>query len=414
MEYFLCTCLLLAPLHKRPRFPIRLALCGAGLGLIKYATWVAGPAMVPRPIPLFLLCVATVGVFRLCAEVDIWDSVYGAVCAYAVQHLSYAAHSFMALYLGPGTRLFYFPLFAAVLAVCGLLFVKNMVVDGRFRAGPMGALAAAVVIIPFVFYLSQQAEACYEADIPGNQALFIICRVYAVLCCLFVLTVQTSIRKKAAAEGELRAQRVLWEKKKEQYELSKETIDHINHKCHDLKHQIAALRTMGANEQRDQFLQQIEDAVMIYDSTVKTGNEILDVLLTEKSLICEREGITWTCAADGRQLSFLDPIDLYTLFGNALDNAIENVRKLPQVERRVISLTVFEKPGLSVIQLENYYEGELQFRDGLPVTTKEDREEHGFGMRSIRSLAEKYGGSISIDGGNSIFLLSITLPHPVH
>ena len=131
------------------------------------------------------------------------------------------------------------------------------------------------------------------------------------------------------------------------------------------------------------------------------------------SLELTHEGYKTTCVADGRQLSFLDPIDLYTLFGNALDNAIENVRKLPQVERRVISLTVFEKPGLSVIQLENYYDGELRFQDGLPVTSKADREDHGFGMRSIRSLAEKYGGSISIDGENSIFLLSITLPHPV-
>lgn len=413
IEYFLCTCLLLAPLHKRSRFPLRLALCGVGLGLIKYVTWMAGPAIVPRPIPLFLLCVATVGVFHLCVEVDIWDSVYGAVCAYAVQHLSYAAHSFMTLYLGPGTSLPYFPIFMVVLALCGLLFIKHMVVDGRFRAGPAGALVAAAVIIPFVFYLSQQAEACYEANIPSNQALFIICRVYAVLCCLFVLTVQTSIRKKAAAEGELRAQRVLWEKKKEQYELSKDTIDHINHKCHDLKHQIAVLRAMGANEQRDQFLQQIEDSVMIYDAAVQTGNEILDVLLTEKSLICEREGITWTCVADGRRLSFLDPIDLYTLFGNALDNAIENVRKLPQVERRVISLTVFDKPELSIIQLENYYDGELRFRDGLPVTSKADQADHGFGMWSIRNLAEKYGGTISIDTEHSIFLLSITLPHPM-
>ncbi len=413
LEYFLCTCLLLAPLRKRPRFFFRLAMCGVGLGLIKYTTWVAGPAIVPRPISLFLLCAATVGVFRLCAEVDVWDAVYGAVCAYAVQHLSYAAHSFMTLNLGPDTFLPYFSVFVVALTACGLLFVKHMVVDGRFRAGTTGSLVAVAVIIPFVFYLSQQAELHYEADIPGNQPLFLICRVYAVLCCVFVLTVQTSIRKKAAAEGELRAQRVLWEKKKEQYELSKETIDHINHKCHDLKHQITVLRTMGANEQRDQFLQQIEDSVMIYDATVQTGNEILDVLLTEKSLICEREGITWTCVADGRQLSFLDPIDLYTLFGNALDNAIENVRKLPQVERRVISLTVFEKPGLSVIQLENYYDGELRFQDGLPVTSKADREDHGFGMRSIRSLAEKYGGSISIDGENSIFLLSITLPHPV-
>ncbi len=413
LEYFLCAGLLLAPLKKRPWFLPRLALYGIGIALIEYASLMTVAVATPRPVALFLICLVTVGAFHFCAELDIWDAVYGAVCAYAIQHLSYATYSFLSLYLGLGMRLPYFPFFAAALAFCGIFFVKSMVVDGMFQAGPADALAAAAVIIPFVFFLSQQAEIHYTADIPGNQPLFIICRIYAVLCCLFVLIIQTSVRKRAAAEGELRTQRILWEKKKEQYELSKETIDHINHKCHDLKHQITALRTITEGEQRDRFLDQIEESVMIYDASVKTGNEILDVLLTEKSLICERENIVWTCVADGRQLSFLDPIDLYTLFGNALDNAIENVRKLSQPEQRIISLTVFEKPGLSIIQIENYYEGELHFQDGLPVTSKTDQANHGFGMRSIRNLAGKYGGTISIDTEHSIFLLSITLPHQV-
>lgn len=413
LEYFISACLLLVALNRRRHFILRLLLGLVGILLVDRIGTTIGAIFLPLPVVLFLICAVMVGVFYLCAELDVWDAIYGAVCAYAVQHLAYAAYSFLTMLLKSEPSLPYFPVFALAMTVCGLLFTKNLTVSGHYEAGPMGAFTATVIIIPFVFYLSERAENYYDMDIQGNQPLFIICRIYAVLCCLFVLSVQTSIRKKAAAESELKTQRILWEKKKEQYELSKEAIDHINHKCHDLKHQITALRTIAEGEQRDRFLNQIEESVMIYDASVKTGNEILDVLLTEKSLICERENIVWTCVADGRQLSFLDPIDLYTLFGNALDNAIENVRKLSQSEQRVISLTVFEKPGLSIIQIENYYEGELHFQDGLPVTSKTDQANHGFGMRSIRNLAEKYGGTISIDTEHSIFLLSITLPHQV-
>ena len=106
----------------------------------------------------------------------------------------------------------------------------------------------------------------------------------------------------------------------------------------------------------------------------------------------------------------MDPIDLFTLFGNALDNAIESVRKLSNPEKRVIALTLYSKPNMAVIQLENYYEGEIVFSDSVPVTTKDDAPNHGYGVRSIREIAGKYGGSVSIDTQDGIFLLCIVLP----
>ena len=73
--------------------------------------------------------------------------------------------------------------------------------------------------------------------------------------------------------------------------------------------------------------------MQIYSAIVRTGNEILDTILTEKSLICENSGIHISCVADGSLLAFMNPVDLYTLFGNALDNAIEAVRKLESKEK---------------------------------------------------------------------------------
>ena len=109
---------------------------------------------------------------------------------------------------------------------------------------------------------------------------------------------------------------------------SAENVDLINRKCHDLKHQIAALRRISDRREREESIQALEQSVMIYDSVVKTGNDILDTVLTEKSLLCESRGITLTCVADGDCLDFMDGVDIYTIFGNALDNAIESVTPL--------------------------------------------------------------------------------------
>lgn len=152
--------------------------------------------------------------------------------------------------------------------------------------------------------------------------------------------------------------------------------------------------------------------MQIYDSIIQTGNEVLDAILTEKKLYCETHQITMTCMADGAQLSFLDPVDLYIIFGNALDNAIESVVHLADPDKRVISVSVRAKSGLAILRFENYYDRPLQFKDGLPQTTKERKEEHGFGLKSIRHILEKYGGRMTIHPDGELFVLSASIPIP--
>jgi sensor histidine kinase regulating citrate/malate metabolism len=109
----------------------------------------------------------------------------------------------------------------------------------------------------------------------------------------------------------------------------------------------------------------------------------------------------------------MEPMDISTLFGNALDNAIESVRKLPQEEKRLIHVAVARQKDFLRIRVENYYEGNLVFENGLPATTKEDKEYHGYGLKSIRSTVKKYGGSITIDTNENWFELRILIPLPI-
>ncbi len=159
-----------------------------------------------------------------------------------------------------------------------------------------------------------------------------------------------------------------------------------------------------------EYLEKMEKEIKIYEAQNKTGNKVLDAVLTSKSLYCQNNGIGLTCVADGSALNFMEDMDISALFGNILDNAIESVQKLNEQEKRLIHLSVAKQKQFLRIRCENYCEEQLKFENGMPVTTKKDRRFHGFGMKSIKSTAAKYGGSVTTDLKKNWFELRILIP----
>ena len=165
----------------------------------------------------------------------------------------------------------------------------------------------------------------------------------------------------------------------QQYKQSRESVDLINYKYHDLKHQIAVLRSEQDPDKRNAFLNQMEEEIKQYELQNKTGNHVLDTILTSKSLYCNKHGITLTSVADGSLLEFMDTMDICSIFGNALDNAIEC---------------------------------ELKFRikRGGLATKKKEKMFHGYGIKSIKYTVDKYGGAVHIDAEKQWFDLKILIP----
>lgn len=188
-----------------------------------------------------------------------------------------------------------------------------------------------------------------------------------------------------------------------------ENAESLDRKCHDLKHQIAALR-MAPEGQREEYIRELEETVETFERLYKTGNDTLDVLLAEKQPLCARDGISLTVLADASALGNVRPLDLYALFGNALDNAIEAARQVPQPDGRVICLNITRRGSMTSVDLENSCARAASFRDGLPLTTKGDTERHGYGVKSIRYLVEKYGGVMELSQEEGRFSLNILLP----
>lgn len=195
-----------------------------------------------------------------------------------------------------------------------------------------------------------------------------------------------------------------------QYRQSRESIDAINRRYHDLKHHIAVLRTETDPVRRSAFLDGIEEDIRAYEAQNKTGHPVLDTVLTGKSLYCARHGIELTCVADGALLSFMDAMDICTIFGNLLDNAIECQLRIADKSKRLVHLTVHGRKGFLIIQSGNYCERMPQFKDGLPLTTKDDAGCHGYGVKSILYTTEKYGGTMTIHTRDNWFEVTLLIP----
>lgn len=229
---------------------------------------------------------------------------------------------------------------------------------------------------------------------------------YMVLCCVLLLFLQYSIGQKAKYDYEKTLmERIINEKSQQMKEFEK-NINLINIRSHDLKKMIRELKNIGDEEGRNSFYQEIKHSLDIYESAYKTGNEALDVILTEKSLQCKQDHIQLTCVADGALMSFMNVQDCYSLFSNLIDNAITASMKEDESLRN-IGLYVKEVRGRVVVSVENYFSGEVAFENGLPVTSHPDKDNHGYGMRSVKYIAEKYKGNMIINKEGARFTVKI-------
>lgn len=225
-----------------------------------------------------------------------------------------------------------------------------------------------------------------------------------VLCCFIGLFYIFEMFYSNNIKNQMKIIEEIQKKESNQYKISKETIDMINIKCHDFRHQI---REFGDNQKIDnEAINNLNKLIRIYDSTYHTENEALNVILNEKTLLCNNKNIRFTCIVDGNALNFIENEDIYSLFGNLIDNSIEAVNQLDDNEK-IISLKIKQVGNIVSISIKNGYKGKIQMENNLPLSKKEDNIHHGFGMKSIKMVCEKYNGNLRLNIENNIFIVTI-------
>lgn len=274
-------------------------------------------------------------------------------------------------------------------------------------------LASAAAIAGVTFLISNLSFVTADTPFSGRMGpeIFYI-RTLADLCGFVALYAQRGQHLQQRVSAELRAIDELLRTQHEQYLVSKRSMDRINRKYHDLKHQIGVIRSEADQGMKATYLDELEASVQGFEQQVRTGNGVLDVILTTKSMAAADRDIDLTCVADGQALDFLSVMDICTVVGNALDNAIEGAQAVPDPGKRLVKLALHSRNGLTVFTVENYYSGDLRTENGQIVTRHHDRDSHGYGLKSIRYTAEKYGGSMTVHAADHWFALRVLLPVP--
>ena len=406
---------------RRSRFGLRLSF-GLLFYLILAKTWgmmintLDVEALFPYVLLYFGYMALTAVLIFFCYDIRLIQLCFIVTGGYATEHMGFALSRIL-LYLLHVSYLLYGSLLhlaitryfiyivTAALVYC-VIIRKNRDTNYLFHCDRR------IVVLFLLMILTAIGLSVYWSY-PEEYALTsiggILFPAYSFLCSAFVLLMEYYVLRENSMKQEKEMMDQLIKMSDAQQKSAKEAIDIINIKCHDLKHQIGALAKMDDPLARSKYLQEVSEAVSIYDAVYHTGNKALDYILREKTLLFNEYQVKFSCMAEGGILSFMVPADIYALMGNALDNALECVLR-GAGEERVISLHIKGRGKMALIHLENRCSHEPQFQDGLPVTDKEDKARHGFGVRSIRYITEKYHGELFMYAKNGGFFLDILLP----
>lgn len=430
-EYSLFAVLFLHKLNRRNKFILRaalgfVALFAVGLPVAWFYTAFGATLWGRILVYIFLFAVFTLLAWA-CFDESYFKVLFCCSIAYATQNLAYKVYliiwttgEHLRFYDNWGEnfdlyyRLMYYFIFACCAVSFWFIFIRRITLKLQNRKLNFKMILITFIILGVTILLCSVedlyfSKLCVERENRFDNPVYFVLRqtgnAFSVVCCIIVLL----LASKSIVENELLEEveylKYSIRQGERQYRISKDSIEMINIKCHDIKYKLDALSAQGGMSPA--AVKELRDSITIYDSKTETGNQLLNVLITEKSLYCEQNGITLSCMVDGARLEFMEAGDLYCLFGNLIDNALEAVKEIEEKERRIINLMVKAKDNLILVQEENYFNGTRRFEDGLPVTTKEDKNSHGFGMRSLRMIVKKYGGELTTSVAGDIFHLNI-------
>ena len=405
---FIVEVMCLWSLPRRKHFYAKLALGGAAYALISYflLNWEAPNYSFMFSLKIVFILSLSVAIMFLCFKMTFKEAFFALFTGYLFSNSHfYITNIFLsAIFQGDRSLTFYCLSFAFFL---GYLSVFYLLLFRRLKNYDLAAsVNTFVILFAAASSLITHIVSVTNAGSGDNVFVNIYGTIFSVslIMLLFGFMSRNSIRKEnSVMEGMI--------SKIEENRIEKEqSSEIINLKAHDLRHQIHAIQTLSqVSEDIYDELRETEREVMRYDSIVDSGSKALDVIISEKLPLIRQSDIHFSYIVDGKQIDFLKATDVYSLFGNILDNAVDALIDEPE-ENRSMTLNVYARGEHEVvIHADNYCSKQITFKDDLPVTRR-DASVHGYGTRSIAFIVHKYQGSLQYSYTDNVFALDISFP----
>ena len=346
------------------------------------------------------------GMIYLCTDINKKGALYCAVWSLLIAQCAYESWCFLELQFtryghplnmaSPWAVLVQLLSGAVFFAAVYILLARQLPYKGEYNIGPRQLFSAFFIGILFMVQAAVLDNARAEQTPLSLTVTILIGQFYFITLLYF----QSELFKKSAMEKEMSELNLLYERQRQQYQVARQNVQIINRKCHELKVQIADLRRLQPDEATTRSLDEAEQAARMYDANAATGNEVLDVVLTEKSLLCEAQRIRLNCVADGTCLAAIEPGDLYALFSNLLDQAIDAAAQ-QQNDRRMIDLLVCRRQGFAVINV---------IGPALSGSQSDHGRRHSYELKVARRVVQKYSGTMATEPRGELFAVKIVLP----
>lgn len=237
-----------------------------------------------------------------------------------------------------------------------------------------------------------------------NENVILIIMGLSVIATLVILVAVVVLSRHEKLEEE----QTLWQMRNQYYQHLDESQKQVRRLRHDMANHLTVLASLEGDAMH-QYLEQLSCLPAMQSGHRYCENSVVNVVLSAKSTIMEDEHISVELNIAVPEIMPLSDIDLCALFANSLDNAIEANLKLPQPQRRIALKAAIDK-GFFALKLNNAMDGTLNIKEGKIVTTKADREFHGFGLTGLQDIAKQYGGSLHIENDKNEFRLLVAIP----
>lgn len=417
-ELLLATSVYIFKLRRRNHFWLWLVLClscfigfAYSWSLIPYINSVT--SIIFSILFFFIAFFGLIGSLMACFKVNIQAAMFLGTAGYAMQHFTYKLIQIVIGSIEKGIPSFvdnnygiygiYASFVIISLPIFYNMFGKKIHNNETLIIKDSRLLIISIILIICTVILNLIYESFVKVS---NLTLFIVGCLFDMVCCFLTLFIEFEMLKSKEISEAYIQMKTIWESEKKQLEISKENMDYMKILAHDLKHELNESTLLISKDKVDE----LNHRIAAFGNSIKTGNDILDLVIAERTLIVQKENINLSIIADGSVLSNMKQSDCYSLFMNIMDNAIDAVKELPK-DQREISLAVRESMGMILIHEVNPFKGTLNFKDGLPQTTKRDSMYHGFGTKSIKGIVDSYSGDCEISiKDNNIYVLNILLP----
>ena len=266
----------------------------------------------------------------------------------------------------------------------------------------------AVLSVSFVLVFAVSFASTYGYLNLGESNTLILDLVTSVLSVVFIVQFLYSRNVSYLREQE-QQDKVQIAQLQQQYAYYQDKLkdeERIRSIYHDMKNHLLVLEGAQATDETRKMAQELRSQIADYENYVHTGNEFLDIILKDKAEKAREKNIDFSAFIDFSGVDFIEPLDISTMFGNGIDNAIEASEKLPE-DQRVILVKAGQVRNFVSILIENNCADEAH-ADGH--TTKADKFLHGFGISNMKKAAEKYSGFCTATQENGKFTLKILLP----